>query len=83
MSEGPLYPHHFVMELKARIAELEDIVSSQRNTTEIAVESERERIFGLLNTPSHVLTAAMHYTGEGKAWLSENFLACYLKPTQG
>lgn len=39
---------------------------------------ERERIFGLLNTPSFVLTAAIHHDAEGKAWLGENFLACYL-----
>lgn len=44
--------------------------------------AERERIFGLLNNPSFVLTAAIHHDAEGKAWLGENFLACYLNPTK-
>ena len=43
-------------------------------------EAERERIIGILNRPSLVLTAAVHYQADGAAWLGEAFLAEYLKP---
>lgn len=76
--------------LEARVAELEANLESWENgcvctdkSRAKAEAAERERIFGLLNNPSFVLTAAIHHDAEGKAWLGENFLACYLNPTIG
>ena len=75
--------------LEARVAELEANLESWENgcvctdkSRAKAEAAERERIFGLLNNPSFVLTAAIHHDAEGKAWLGENFLACYLNPTK-
>ena len=78
-----------IIALRARVAELEAKLESWENgcvctdkSRAKAEAAERERIFGLLNNPSFVLTAAIHHDAEGKAWLGENFLACYLNPTK-
>jgi len=73
-------PDQIIRDLRDQIEALEDVVSSQSCTIDRAVEAERERIIGILNNPSLVLTAAIHYSGNGAAWFGENFLAEYLKP---
>ena len=43
-------------------------------------KEERERIIGILNRPSPLLVAVLHYTADGTAaWFGEAFLAEYLK----
>lgn len=54
--------------------------ANEGNAVMSAVEAERERIIGILNRPSKILTAALHFTANEEAWLGEAFLANYLAP---
>ena len=74
--------------LHARVTELETqlnclmMVSCDPVAAESQRTYERERIIGILNTPSALFGAAVHWCEDGSAWLGECFLAAYLNPKQ-